>query len=134
MRVYYSPLLKRYLDLDTISSIGDAKLSNGHSRDPYVTFDITLKLHEKPLGYARLLVGAKPDFSTKPTGQIITTETEWKRDPVKDYTYYLRMTTGEWEEPFRLLESDSQVLAVVRLQSQIDPLVEKWLNFPGLEL
>lgn len=50
MRVYYSPLLKRYIDLDSITAISDATASDVTWQ---VRFEIHLKLHDRPIIYCR---------------------------------------------------------------------------------
>lgn len=106
MRVIHSPLLKMHIDLDSISVITDAHLL--FENEYYVGFEVHCKLHDKPITYAR---------------RLLTDEKKWDRDEGTK----LAMAEGTWVDPEASdLEDVSGVLAVQRLDEEIEGLIEQW--------
>ncbi len=105
MRVYYSSLLKRYIDLDSITAISDASLLPDES-GPWVGFSIWLKLHNDPMSFIRPFSESRLEMNGNEYQQ----------------------TNGVWIGP-RLTKTDEPyLLAVENLQREIELLVAKWID------
>jgi hypothetical protein len=105
MRVYYSPLLKRYIDLDSITTISDAEFSDRMGAGGYYSgFEITLKLHDRPLRY-------------------------WRKIPYRviDSVPKIEMFNGVWQSPD--VSEESEIKAVSDLQAEIEKLVTVWCGY-----
>jgi hypothetical protein len=103
MRVYYSPLLERYIDLDSITAISDARFLDPMGGGGYfVRFEISLKLHDKPLSYVR--------------------EIKYR---IIDSTPQVELIDGTWGRP-EAPDNNSKIAAVANLQEKIEVLVQRW--------
>lgn len=110
-RIIHSPLLKRHIDLDKIAAISDAYfMDHMGSGGWFVGFEIHMQLLDKPIKWARGFAEDEKDYSYTPGHH--------------NGVFYLVFTDGSKDT--RDSVEGKTILAVDRLQREIDELVRLW--------
>jgi hypothetical protein len=115
-RIVHSGLLRRHIDLDAIVSVSDAYfMDHMGSGGWFVGFEIHFQLLDKPIKYVR---GFRDD------------EQHYEMGEKTSGAFYLTFTDGTKDRAHSKANEGKTILAVHRLQQEVNELVKLWKNEP----